>query len=330
MKVIIPVAGIGSRLAPHTFTVPKALVHVAGKELLAHILDKVADIKEVTEVVFVVGYLGEQIVDFVNENYKFKSKFIFQKERKGLGHAIYMAINEFDNKENEPVTIILGDTLFDMDLNKIFEEKGDGVIVTSIVENPERFGVVVKKNNFITDFIEKPETPVSNRAIVGIYFIKNLTMLVESLKFIIDNNIKTRGEYQLTDALQRMLKKGANFTDVLSNKWFDCGKPETLLETNREFLKLAKNENEKKYRNTVLIEPVYISPNAVVENSIIGPYVSIAPDTKIRSSIIRDSIINRGAKIKSCIMADSLIGHNAVVSSRYSKFNISDSSEFEA
>lgn len=328
MKIIIPVAGIGSRLAPHTYTVPKALVHVAGKEMLGHILDKVKDL-DVSEVVFVVGYLGEQIIDYVREKYSFKSNFIIQKERKGLGHAIYLAMKKLDNLD-EDLMIMLGDTLFEMDIEQVIKCKGDGVIVTSVVENPERFGVVLKKENRITEFVEKPEKPVSNRAIIGIYYISNTKMLFNSLKYIYDNNIKTRGEYQLTDALQLMLKKGAEFTDVLCEKWLDCGKPETLLDTNKELLNIYFKDKHYSFKNSVIIEPVAIAEGVVITDSVIGPYVSVAKDAKIKNSIIKNSIINQEAILENAVIEESLIGHSAIFKNRYHKVNISDSSEFNS
>ncbi|MCK9225064.1 MAG: sugar phosphate nucleotidyltransferase [Candidatus Muirbacterium halophilum] len=328
MKIIIPVAGIGSRLAPHTYTIPKALVHVAGKEMLAHILDKIKDL-EVSEVVFVVGYLGDQIIDYVKKNYSFNSQFIIQKERKGLGHAIYLAMQKFSDFE-EPVMIMLGDTLFEMDIKEILKDQIDGVIVTSIVENPERFGVVIKKDNRIMEFVEKPEKPVSNRAIVGIYYIKNTKMLFECLKFVYDNNIKTRGEYQLTDALEIMLKRGATFNDVLCDKWLDCGKPETLLSTNKELLDIYFKDKEYKFKNCVLIKPVAIAEGVKIENSVIGPFVSIAKGVRIKNSILKNCIINEDAYIENAVLEESLIGHAAVYKNRYIRVNIGDSSEFTA
>ncbi len=327
MKVIIPVAGIGSRLAPHTYTVPKALVQVAGKEMLGHILDKIRDIDEITQVVFVVGYLGDQIVDYVESNYDFSAEFIYQKERKGLGHAVFLAMKKFSDLD-EPVLILLGDTLFEMNMNEIWKQDLDGMLVTSIVKDPRRFGVVVKKDNVITELVEKPEKPVSDRAIIGIYYIRNSRMLYDGLKFVIDNEIRTRGEFQLTDALAHMLKKGARFSDVLCDKWLDCGKPETLLNTNRELLDIYFSDKNVEKKNCVIIPPVAISDNVTIENSVIGPHVSVASGVRIRNSIIKDSIINRNANIENAVMKRSLIGESAVYKNRYHMINVSDSSEF--
>ncbi|MGM0608480.1 MAG: sugar phosphate nucleotidyltransferase [Candidatus Muiribacteriota bacterium] len=328
MKVIIPVAGIGSRLTPHTLTVPKALVQVAGKEMLAHILDKVKKMENLTEVVFVVGYLGEQIVNFVKKNYDFKSSFVYQKERKGLGHAIYMAMEEMKNEDVEPLLIMLGDTLFEMNLDKVIKSDGDGVIVTSEVSNPQRFGVVVKKENKIINLVEKPEKFVSNRAIIGIYYLKNISLLKQSLKYIIDNNIKTRGEFQLTDALELMLQKGSVFYDELCDLWLDCGKPDTLLATNQKLLDIYFKNREYKLKNSVVIEPVAIPEGAEIQNSVIGPHVSIAEGVQVNNSIIKNSIINKDAVIENTVMTESLIGEKAMVKPGMSRFNISDSSQF--
>jgi len=327
VKIIVPVAGIGSRLAPHTYTVPKALVQVAGKPMLSHIIDKIKDFPELSEVVFVVGYLGNKIVDFIEKNYDFKAKFVFQKERKGLGHAIYVAMNRMDNLD-EPVLIMLGDTLFEMDLTKVLIPDVDGAVVTSKVENPERFGVVVSESGKIKELVEKPEKFVSNRAIIGIYCINNTKLLHESLKFVYDNDIKTRGEYQLTDALALMLKKGAVFTDVLCPLWLDCGKPETLLDTNRKLLSIYFRDKEYDFKNAVIKKPVAIADGVVIENSVVGPNVSIASGVKIKNSVVRESIINKDAILENALLSESLIGENALFKNRYNKVNVGDSSEF--
>jgi glucose-1-phosphate thymidylyltransferase len=175
--------------------------------------------------------------------------------------------------------------------------------------------------------VEKPEKFVSDRAIIGIYYIKNTDLLYESLKYIYKNDIKTRGEYQLTDALEIMLKKGVHFEDALCDKWLDCGKPETLLETNKTLLSLYHSDKKYSYRNSLIIPPVAIEEDAVIENSIIGPYVSVGKGVKIKRSIIKSSIINNNARIENALLEDSLVGDGALLKYRADKVNISDSSE---
>jgi glucose-1-phosphate thymidylyltransferase len=320
-KVIIPVAGIGKRLRPHTHTAPKGLLHVAGKPILGHILDALKHMK-IDEVIFVVGFMGEQIVKYVKKNYKFKSKFVEQEELKGLGWAIYLTIPEIRN--NEPVLIVLGDTIFEADLSPVLEGKFDA-LGTKKVEDPRRFGIVETERGFVKKLVEKPEKPKSNRAMVGVYYIKSTEKFKESLEEMIKKNIKTKNEYQLTDALQLMIDKGAKFKTFEIKGWYDCGKPETLLETNRHLL--SKIKSTRVLKSSVVIPPIFVSESAKVKNSILGPYVSVADKAVIQNSIIRNSIISEQAEVNNCLLESSLIGNNAEVKGVFDKLNVGDSSE---
>ncbi|MGI6369687.1 MAG: NTP transferase domain-containing protein [Ignavibacteria bacterium] len=325
MRAVIPVAGIGTRLRPHTYALPKVLLNVAGKPILAHILDALAT-HDITNVTIITGYMGELVKEFVKKRYNsFNIDFVEQKERLGLGHAIWTGKETYKN--NEPLMIILGDTIFDVDLSLAFVSKKNSIGVKK-VEDPRRFGVVLlDENKLITKFVEKPQTPVSNLAIVGIYYINNPQLLVESLDKLIINNIRTRGEFQLTDALQRMLESGAEFTTFNVEGWYDCGKPETLLSTNR-FL-LEKYPSKKELKNTVIIPPCFISDKATVENSIIGPYTSIADGAIVKNSVIKDSIISYEAKVSEVLLHESIIGNEAEVNGTFNKFNVGNSSTID-
>ncbi len=323
MRAVIPAAGFGTRLKPHTYSLPKVLLNVGGKPILGHIIEKLLD-EKIYNATFITGYLGEQIIEFVGKNYPdLKADFVNQEEMLGLGHAVKLAVPTFDNEE---IFIILGDTIFDVDLKSLFENKVSALGVKS-VEDPSRFGVAVCEGNRIVKLIEKPKEPISRLALVGLYYISNTKLLIESLNELFTKEIKTRGEYQLTDALQLMIEKGENFSTFQVDGWYDCGKPETLLSTN-QFL-LTKRGTNRTIENVVINDPVFISDTAVVKNSIIGPYTTISDGCEVKDAIIRNSIIGSGAKIGKVILEDSIVGSNAVVSSTYKKMNAGDSSEIE-
>ncbi|CUT05164.1 sugar nucleotidyltransferase [Candidatus Chrysopegis kryptomonas] len=329
MKAVIPVAGVGTRLRPHTYTQPKVLLNVAGKPILGHILDKLVE-NSIKNISLVVGYLGDKIKSYALANYPdVNFNFINQEEPLGLGHAIYTARDEFENEDE--ILIILGDTIFDFDLSKFLKSKFTTIGVKQ-VEDPRRFGVVILDgDNFAKKLVEKPSQPESNLAIVGIYLIKNPKLLKESLEEIVKSDIKTKGEYQLTDALQLMVNKGEKITVFEIDGWYDCGKPETLLETNKFLLERNGMKLTKlgKFENVLIIPPVYISPTSKIENSIIGPYTTISDGAEISSSIIRNSIIGDCAKIYNALLDSSIVGTDAVVKGDYKKINIGDSSEIE-
>lgn len=322
MRAIIPVAGYGSRLRPHTFTVPKVLLNVAGKPIIGHIFDKIiAD--GFDEATVIVGHLGEQIKDYITSNYNIRVDFIAQEEPKGLAHAIHMARTTFSD---EPLLIILGDTIFDVDLQPVLTGKCSAIGVKR-VEDPRRFGVVETKDGYATRLIEKPEKPTSNLAIVGLYWIKKPQLLDQCIQELFDKERMTKGEYQLTDALQLMLSRGEKITTFLVDGWLDCGKPETLLSTNRYLLDKMKSTVSRD--NVVVIPPVYISDDAKIVHSVIGPYTTIARGAVVEHSIIRDSIISECAQVSQSLLERSIVGVNTVVHGSFKRINIGDSSEIE-
>jgi glucose-1-phosphate thymidylyltransferase len=244
-----------------------------------------------------------------------------QTELLGLGHAVNAASKHFDN---EPALIILGDTIFEADLKGVINSEYDS-IGTKYVDDPRRFGIAEVENGFVTSLVEKPPEPKSHQALVGLYYIRSTDLLKECLQEVVDKKIRTQGEYQLTDALQLMVKKGAKMTTFEVEGWYDCGNVETTLETNRRLL--AKLPPPKKIKGSVLIPPVYISPSAQVENCIIGPDVSVADTAAIARSIIRNSIISPGASVADSLLEGSFIGSNARVSMAFEKLNVGDSSQ---
>ncbi|MBU0473640.1 MAG: NTP transferase domain-containing protein [Bacteroidetes bacterium] len=323
MRAIIPVAGFGTRLKPHTLTHPKVLLNVGGKPIISHIVEKLIE-ENITEATFIVGYLGEKIEEYISSTFPMiNAVYVEQKELLGLGHAIYQAAKTFNNEE---IIIILGDTVFDVDLNQITKLETSSLGV-KVVEDPRRFGVAELENGFITKLIEKPENPTTNLALVGLYYIKDSTLLARSLEELFEKNIKTNDEFQLTDALQIMINKGEKFSTFPVEGWYDCGKPETLLSTN-QFI-LSQNGNNKPIDSVVIIEPVYISPTAIIKQSVIGPFVSIGDNCEIFDSVIKNSIINRNSKVKRMVLTDSIIGADAKVKGSQHKMNVGDSLELE-
>lgn len=328
MIAIIPVAGVGKRLRPHTLTKPKVLLNVAGKPMLYYIVNQLIREKIPEEIIFITGYFGDRIEKYIRDNFKYKFRFITQDKQKGLGHAVYCAKNAFKN--NEDVLIILGDTLFDVDVKKICHSRYS-IIGTKKVDDARRFGVVEKnKNGFITRLVEKPESSKvspSKDAIVGIYYLKNSDKLFESLEHIIENNITSSGEIQLTDALQIMITHDEKIKTYRIQVWLDCGKPETILETNRYLL--DKHSKKYNYKDAVIIHPVFIGKKTEIKNSVIGPYTTIGDNCIIRDSVIRNSIIDQNSSIRNVVITDSIIGNDSLAKGRIKTLNISEYSDVE-
>lgn len=330
MKAIIPVAGIGTRLRPHTHTQPKVLLPVAGKPMLAHILDELVDLG-FDEVTFIIGYKGDMIRDFVTQHYSFKSNFVEQPEMRGLGHAIWLAKPYHD--EDEPVLIVLGDTIFKADLKKVFGMTESALGVHE-VEDGRRFGIVELDSKLqVKRLVEKPENPPTNLAIVGIYYIAHPEKLFAALGEIVEKNVTTAGEIQLTDALQKMLDEGVPMRTFKIDGWYDCGKAETILSTNRDLLDKQMlgvqdySSIADRYPDCVIKMPVAIAPDAKLENSIVGPHVSISAGCILKDSIVRNSIIGENAEASSIVLEDSLISDNAKVTGNPFQLNVGDSSE---
>lgn len=322
MRAIIPVAGFGSRLRPHTYTLPKVLLNVAGKPILGHILDQI--IRDgFTEATLIVGYLGDQVCDYVRSNYSIRVDFVEQEERRGLAHAIHIARQTISK---EPILIILGDTIFDVDLKPVIAGRTTAIGVKE-VEDPRRFGIAEMRDGMVTRLVEKPENPTSKNAIVGLYWIARPAKLLDAIDAIIRKDVRTKGEYQLTDALEEMRAGGEPITTFPVEGWYDCGKPETLLATNRHLLDGA--QPGAALPGVVIIPPVYIAGNAAISDSVIGPYATIAGGVKVSDSIIRNSIVGEEATVRQSLLENSIVGSNAFVSGSFKRINIGDSSEID-
>jgi glucose-1-phosphate thymidylyltransferase len=329
MKVIIPLAGFGKRMRPHTWSKPKPLVNVAGKPVLGHILDKLADLDvDVEELVFVVGWLGEQIEEYYKASgYPYRARYVEQRELLGQAHAVWLAQEHL----NGPVLIIFVDTIFEADLSGLETSGLDGALYVREVRDPRRFGVaVLGANGLVARLVEKPDTLDNRLAVVGVYHIHDSAWLLRAIKELMDRGLQTKGEYYLADAYNLMIEQGARFGVREVSVWEDCGTPQDVLQTNRYLLEHRRNNGQTGWAvHSVVIPPVYIAPSARVEHSIVGPYVTIAENSVVLRSIIRDSIIDEGAYIDDTMLDRSLIGKDAVVRGRYRVLNVGDSSQVD-
>lgn len=322
MKALIPVAGVGTRLRPLTYTVPKALIDVAGKPILGHIMDILVE-AGVEEFCFITSYMGEEIEAWAQESYKLPMEWVVQEETLGLGHAVLQAEEAIAGK---PVFIVLGDTIFDADIKSVLE-KGGNTLGVMEVEDPSRFGVVVVEGEKVIKLVEKPEQPLSYLAIAGLYHITDTDLLLDCLKQLVTEDIRTRGEYQLTDALSLMLEKAAVFRIFPLEAWYDCGLPETVLATNRALLEKVDGGSVRTEGEAIVIPPVHIGEEVVLQDSVIGPYVSLGRGAQVRGSVVRNSILGRKVRVEGAILDGSLLGDNAVVHGRSISLNVGDSSE---
>ena len=329
MIAIIPVAGIGSRLRPHTHTQPKALVPVAGKPILAHIIDNLFS-AGISEFIFIVGYLGDKVEDYVKSNYPgISKKFILQDPREGIGHAIWLA--RYLVNEKDEVLIALGDTVFDVDLKDIINSNTSSLGVKK-VDDPRNFGVAeLTESGKIKNLVEKPPIPKSNLALVGLYKIKEAMKLMDALDENIRSNIRTYEEFQLTDGMMKLIQQGIEISTFTVENWYDCGTKESLLETNAILLKKTLDQDTLPYHfeNTIIIPPVSISEQCRISNSIIGPNVSIGNNSIINYSILKDSIIGSYSELQNAVLHHSVIGSDASLHGLSQSLNLGDNTEID-
>ncbi|MFO7695984.1 MAG: NDP-sugar synthase [Anaerolineae bacterium] len=319
MQVVLPVAGFGSRMRPHTWSKPKPLLHVAGNTVLGHTLDKLADLN-VDEVIFITGWLGEQIQDWVKRRYRFNARYVVQEKLEGQAHAIHLAKDYLSG----PCLVIFVDTIFEGNLAMLETATTDGVIYIQEVDDPRDFGVVVEENGRVVRYIEKPDTLEHRKTTVGVFWFRDGRQLVSAVDHMLEKDIRTKGEFYLADAVNVMLSRGAHFISEPVTLWEDCGQPETILKTNRTLLAHGHASASVQGTHCVIIPPVYVAPSAQLENAIIGPYVSIDENARIVSSIVRNSIIESGAVIENSTLENSLIGRRALVRGRIDQLNIGD------
>jgi glucose-1-phosphate thymidylyltransferase len=324
MKVIIPLAGKGTRLRPHTYVVPKPMLKIAGKPVMSYIMDDLARLGNIDEVIYITGHLKDRVEAYARKQYPMHASFIEQTVQDGTAGAVALAKSHID----QPVLIVFVDTIFDADLSIINRSTDDGIIWTKVVEDYQRFGVVVTdKNDYMTRIVEKPSEPISKRANIGLYYIKNWRLMYEGIDWVLTQP-KNKGEYYLTDAFQYMIDHGAKIKVIDVAAWYDAGKLDTLLETNRAMLE--RGHARRPTGNTDgsrIIDPVYIEDGVTITNSTVGPNVSIGAGTVIDGSTVRDTIVGNKTTIRTSVLSDSLIGDEAVLIGARGAVSIGDHAE---
>lgn len=304
------------------------MLPVAGRPIIGHILTDVAPL-EPDEVRLVVGYYGERVEQYVREAFPtMPVRIVWQEEQLGLGHAVLQALDEGDH---DAVLVVLGDTVFDVDYAAVVAHR-DHVLGVRRVPDPERFGIVeLGEDDRIVRLVEKPKEPPTDLALVGLYWITDGEKLRAAIAGLVAGEVQTRGEYQLTDALQRMIENGERFVPYEIRDWFDCGKPETLLETNRQLLdrRGGTSGREAGWKHAAIVPPVHLEEGCVIENAVVGPHVSLAKGATIRDAVVRDSIIAQGASVEGLVLERSIIGPEVRVRRRPAVLNLGDNSEMQ-
>ncbi len=318
MDIILPVAGFGTRLRPQTWTKPKPLVSVAGKPMLEHVLDRVLPLGP-EKVVFITGFLGEQIELWARDNLDVPVAFVEQPEMRGQTDAI---LRTRDLVRGEAL-ILFPDMLFEADFSPLRDVDADVVMFTKEVDDPSALGIAVVEDGRIVRLVEKPQEPISNLAVIGIYYVRNMPDLFAAIEEQMRRGLSLKNEYFIADAIQLMIDGGAKVVPMPVTEWEDCGNAETLLSTNRYLL--SKQNAEVASRNgSAIVAPSYIADDAVVENSVVGPFASIGPGVTVRHSLVRDSIVEERASISDALLDSSIVGRRARVSGMARDLNIGD------
>lgn len=332
MKIIVPMAGRGSRLRPHTLTIPKPLMPVAGKPIVHRLVEDIAKVsnEKIDEIAFIIGDFGietEEQLKGIAESLGAKGSVYHQDEALGTAHAILCAKDSLQGN----CVVAFADTLFRADFK--LDAENDGIIWVNQIDNPSAFGVVkLDGEGTITDFVEKPKEFVSDLAIIGIYYFKSGETLRDELQYLIDNDIRENGEYQITNALENMKQKGAKFKTGQVNAWMDCGNKNVTVETNQRVLAFeGKNIIEGKFtnENSVIIEPCFIGDNVVLKNTIIGPHVSVGNNTRIENSVISNSIIQNESFVVYGNFTNSMIGNKVNYQGKAQDLSIGDYTEMK-
>jgi glucose-1-phosphate thymidylyltransferase len=323
MKVIIPAAGYGTRMRPHTHTRPKPLVPVAGRPSLAFVLDALEPL-DIEEIIFIVGRMGDQMEDYVTSNYKWPARFIEQKVMRGQADAIALARQYV---QGDLLTLFV-DTLFEADLTVLKDLDVDGAMYVAEVPDPSRFGIaVLGPDGIVTRLVEKPARPESNLAVVGLYYFKDSQWLFRAVDALMASGKSLKGEYYLADAIQVMIDEGARFRTFKVQSWEDTGTWDAVLHANRYLLrKMDHNGNPYMDGTTLVLPPSSVDPGATVESSIIGPYASISAGATVRDSIVRNSIVSPDASVTNAMLFGALIGERASVRGTYDNVNVGDDS----
>ena len=323
MQVILPMAGIGRRMRPHTWSKPKPLIYLAGKTLLDHVLDCFQGL-DVDELVLIVGWLGDQIREHMQTHHDLPVRYVVQDQLKGQAHAIHLAKEYLHG----PCMIAWVDTVFGVDLSGIQDTGSDIIGYTMEVEDPRRFGVVVEKDGRVVRLIEKPDTCEHRKAVIGLYYLRDSRPLIEAIEHLMAQNIQTKGEFYLTDALQVMIDRGAHMVTRTATVWEDCGTPPAVLQTHRYLLDHGYGRHAGGHRG-VVIPPVHIAEGAVIDGATIGPYVSLGKGARVTHGQVRDAIIEAGATVEDSVLERSLVGRNAIVRGAVGRLNVGDDDVIE-
>lgn len=324
MKVIIPLAGKGTRLRPHTHVTPKPMLKVAGRPVMGYVMDDVQQLGNVEQVVYITGHLKDKVEAYARATYEIPSVFIEQAVQDGTAGAVALAEAYVD----QPVLIIFVDTIFDADLSITKDSDDDGIIWTKEVEDYQRFGVVVTdEHGHMTKIVEKPTTPISKRANIGLYYIRNWTLLFEGIRHVLTTS-PHKGEWYLTDAFQYMIDHGAKIRVVDVAGWYDAGQLETLLDTNRTMLEKGRARRPDAVGDGVtLIDPVYIEDGCTIEHATLGPNVSLGAGSTVRHSTIANAVIGERATIERAALHNAFLGDRVVVHGVHGSMSIGDDSE---
>lgn len=318
MDIILPVAGLGTRLRPQTWTKPKPLVPLAGKPMLAHVLERVLPL-EPEKVVFITGFLGDQIESWAREHLEVPVAFVEQPEMRGQTDAIIRTRGLVEGD----ALILFPDMLFEADFAGLMSSDADVVMFTKEVEDPSALGIAVVEQGRIVRLVEKPKDPISNLAVIGIYYVRNMSELFVAIEEQMRRGISLKNEYFIADAIQLMIDSGAKVVSMPVTEWEDCGSAENLLATNRYLL--AKMDSRPFTREgTVIVPPSVVPEDVTIENSVIGPNASIGAGATIRNSIVRDSIVDERATVAGAILEGSLIGRRARIEGVSGRFNVGD------
>jgi len=327
VKVIIPLAGKGTRLRPHTHTVPKPMLKVAGKPVMDYVMDDVAKLGNVEQVIYITGHLKGIVEKHARSAYSFPGVFVEQEVQDGTAGAVELARPYVD----QPVLIIFVDTIFDADLSVINHSTDDGIIWVKEVEDYQRFGVVVAdEHGHMTRIVEKPDTPISRRANIGLYYIRNWELLYEGIKHTLAQPAN-KGEYYLTDAFQYMIEHGAKIKVIDVAGWYDAGKLDTLLDSNRVMLEKGRGHvTNRGLTNVTITEPVRIEDGATVTDSYVGPNVVIGSGSVVTNCTMVDTIIGNGSKVVGSTLKDSMVGDRVVLESVTGSVTLGDDAEIRA
>jgi glucose-1-phosphate thymidylyltransferase len=329
MNIIIPMAGLGKRLRPHTLSVPKPLLPVAGKPIVHRLVEDIAKIcpEKIDSIGFIIHpSFGKEVEDdliAIASKLNAKGKIFYQESALGISHALLFAKELFTGK----VIVAFADTLFKAEFK--LDTSRDGIIWVQRVDNPSQFGVVkLNEKKEIVELIEKPIDFVSDLAIIGIYYFKDGAALAQEMQYLVDNNIKEKGEFQFTTALENLTKKGARFTTGQVSEWLDCGNKNVTVQTNQRYLEFIKDQKliSEKARiiNSVIISPCFIGDEAIIENSVIGPHVSVGEFTQIIDSRVKNSIIQKNSRLVNAVLQDSMLGNFVNFETRPSDVSLGD------